>query len=136
MGNPAWTSDERFASSYSRWQNQEQLDRHIQEWTISHSHLEVMKKLQAAGVAAMPSFSAEELFSDPHMQERKAFTEINHSVMGKQMVMSPPFKLSETPATIKKAGPLLGEHNEYVFGELLGMPKQMITQLKEEKVIY
>jgi len=136
MGNPALTKDERFADSHRRWQNQELLDRHIGEWTINYSHREVMERLQAAGVAAMPSFSAEELFSDAHMREREAFAEVEHSVMGKQVVMNPPWKLSTTPARIEKAGPLLGEHNEYVFGELLGIPKPEITQLIEEKVIY
>jgi len=136
MGNPEWTGDELFSDSYSRWQNQEHLDRLIEEWTINYSHYEVMERLQASGIAAMPSLSAEELFSDPHLKEREFATEVNHSVLGKQVVLNPPWKLSETPARIERAGPLLGEHNEYVFGELLGMPKEEITRLVEEKVLY
>ena len=136
MGNPEWASDGLFSDSSSRWQNQEHLDRLIGEWTINHSHYEVMERLQAHGVAAMPSFSAEELFSDPHLREREIATEVNHPVMGKQVVLNPPWKLSETPARVEKASPLLGEHNEYVFGELLGMPRQEITRLIDEQVIY
>ena len=136
MGNPEWTRDELFSDAYSRWQNQEHLDRLIEQWTVNYSHYEVMERLQASGVAAMPSFSAEELFADPHLRERKAATEVEHPVMGKQIVLNPPWKLSATPAKIERAGPLLGEHNEYVFGQLLGMPKQEITQLIEDKVIY
>lgn len=136
MGNPEWTRDGLFSDSYGRWQNQELLDRLIEEWTINYNHYEVMELLQASGVAAMPSFSAEELFSDPHLRAREVPTEVNHSVLGKQVVFSPPWKLSETPARIERAGPLLGEHNEYVFGTLLGMPKQEITRLIDEKVIY
>ena len=136
MGNPEWAGDGLFSDSSSRWQNQEHLDRLIGEWTINHSHYEVMERLQAHGVAAMPSFSAEELFSDPHLREREIATEVNHPVMGKQVVLNPPWKLSETPARVEKASPLLGEHNEYVFGELLGMPRQEITRLIDEQVIY
>lgn len=136
MGNPEWTRNELFSDSYSRWQNQEQLDKHIEEWTINYSHYEVMEWLQASGVAAMPSFSAEELFSDPHLRERGITTEVEHPVLGKQVVFNPPWKFSEALARIEKASPLLGEHNEYVFGELLGMSKQEITRLKEEQVIY
>lgn len=136
MGNPEWTRDGLFSDSYGRWQNQELLDRLIEEWTINYKHYEVMERLQASGVAAMPSFSAEELFSDPHLKAREVATEVNHSVLGKQVVFNPPWKFSETPARIERAGPLLGEHNEYVFGKLLGMPKQEITRLIEEKVIY
>lgn len=136
MGNPEWARDELFSDSYRRWQNQEKLDRLIGEWTINYSHYEVMEMLQAVGVAAMPSFNAEEIFSDPHLRERGFFTEVEYSKLGKQVVMTPPWKLSETPARIERPGPLMGEHNEYVFGELLGMPKREIAQLIEEKVIY
>jgi benzylsuccinate CoA-transferase BbsF subunit len=95
-----------------------------------------MEKLQAAGIAAMPSFSAEELFNDPHLKERELTTEIEHPVLGKQVVLTPPWKLSETPARIAKPAPLLGEHNDYVFGELLGLSKDEINRLVEDKVIY
>ncbi len=135
MGNPEWAGEECFADSYRRWQNQEQLDRLIEEWTVNYSHYELMERLQAAGVAAMPSFSAEELFSDTHLRERGFITEIEHSVMGKKLVLSPPWKFSETPPRIERASPLLGEHNDYVFGELLGMPKGEITRLIEEQII-
>lgn len=136
MGNPEWAKDERFSNNYSRWQNQEELDRLIGQWTVNYTHYEVMERLQSAGVAAMPSFSAEELFNDPHLKSRELTTEIEHPALGKQVVLNPPWKLSETPARITRAAPLLGEHNDYVFGELLGMSKKEISQLTEEKVIY
>lgn len=136
MGNLERTGDGLFSDSYSRWQNQEHLDRLIAEWTINYSPDEVMEQLQASGVAAMPSFSAEELFSNPHLRVREAITEVEHPVMGKQVVMNPPWKLSETPARIERAAPLLGEHNDYVFGNLLGISRQEIARLIEEKIIY
>ena len=136
MGNPAWTKDEAFSDVYSRWKNQEELDKHIEEWTTNHTHHEVMGLLQSAGVAAMPSFNAEEILSDPHVQARGLITEVHHPVMGKKVVLSPAWKLSETPARIRKASPLLGEDNEEVFGGLLGMSKEEIKKLKDEEIIY
>jgi len=136
MGNPEWTRDELFSDAYSRWQNQEHLDRLIAQWTVNYSPYEVMERLQASGVAAVPSFDAEELFANPHLRERQVFTEVEHPVIGKQVVLNPPWKLSATPARVERASPLLGQHNEYVFGELLGMSKQEITKLMEDKVIY
>ena len=56
--------------------------------------------------------------------------------MGKKVVLSPAWKLSETPARIRKASPLLGEDNEEVFGGLLGMSKEEIEKLKDEEIIY
>jgi benzylsuccinate CoA-transferase BbsF subunit len=136
MGNPEWTEGEAFSDVYSRWKNRTQLDTFVSEWTINYTHYEVMSLLQSVGVAAMPSFCAEEILSDPHVEARGKITEIEHPVMGKKKVITPPWKFSETPAQIKKASPLLGEHNEEVFGSLLGMSREEIEKLVAEKIIY
>ena len=136
MGNPEWSRDAKFFDARSRWQNQEELDRLVAEWTVNYTHYEVTEMLQKAGVAAMPSLSNQEIFSDPHFKERKLAVEVEHPVMGKQVVLGAPWKLSETPAKVTKASPVMGENNDYVFGELLGMPGSEIKQLIEEQVIY
>ncbi|TBL76305.1 CaiB/BaiF CoA transferase family protein [Paenibacillus thalictri] len=136
MGNPEWAQDEAFADVYSRWKNRHQLDEYIAAWTINCTDYEVMTRLQSAGVAATPSFNAEQILSDPHVKARGKIIEVEHPVMGKKKVITPPWKLSETPATISKASPLLGEHNEEVFSSLLGMSKEEIQKLVDEKVIY
>lgn len=136
MDDPAWTRDDAFSNTYNRWMNREQLDKHISEWTINYTHYELMELLQDAGVAAMPSFSAEELLSNPHVKARDLIHEVEHPVMGKKVVISPSWKLSETPAQIRKASPLLGEHNEEVFGCLLGMSKEEIKKLINDQIIY
>lgn len=136
MGNPDWIKDERFANAYQRWQHQSALDPLIEKWTMNYTSYEVMEILQKVGVAAIPAFNGEQLFNDPHSREREWYTEIEHPVIGKRIVINPPWKLSETPAMIEEASPLIGQHNDYVFGELLGMPKEDINRLKEENVIY
>jgi len=135
LGNPPWTKDERFADAFQRWQNQDELDRLIGEWTTNHTHREVMERLQQAGVAAVPSFGGLELFSDPHLKERGFATEVAHPVIGKRIVIDVPWRFSSTPAQVTRYAPLLGEHNEYVFGELLGMPQEEIQRLVAEGVI-
>jgi len=136
LSNPEWTKEERFSDTYTRWQNQEELDHLIEEWTLNHTDYEVMEKLQKSGIAAVPSFSSMELCTDPHLKERGAWVEVNHPIIGKQTVAAPPWKLSATPAQIQRSGPLLGEHNQYIFGELLGISSDEITRFIEEKVIY
>jgi len=135
MGDPAWAKEERFADGYRRWQNQEELDRLISEWTINYSPTEVMEKLQQAGVAAVPSFSGLELFRDPHLKERGFAKEVAHPAIGKRLVVNVPWRFSATPADVSRYGPLLGEHNEYVFGELLGLPQAEIQRLTADGVI-
>ena len=135
IGNPDWTRDERFTDAYSRKRNEEELDRLISQWTQDHTHYEVMEILQRAGVAAVPSFSSEELYNDPHLKERGFSTEVEHPVMGRQRVIGTPWKFSATPAGIHRHSPLFGEHNHYVFGELLGMSDEEIKALIDEKII-
>ena len=136
MGFPAWTKEEAFSTAYKRWQNQDRLDALISEWTIHYTNQELTEMLQTAGVAAMPSFKAKDLFTNPHIFAREAITDITHPVLGHRKTITPPWKFSETPARIYKTAPLLGEDNEYVFGELLGMSTSTIKKLMEEEVIY
>jgi len=136
IGNPEWTKDERFSDAYCRWKNRDELDKLVQEWTVNYTHYQIMEMMQNAGVAAMPSFSNEEIFNDPHFKSRGLAVEVDHKAMGKQIVLGPPWRLSSTPAKVTSASPLLGEHNEYVFGELLSMSHEEIKRLIDEEVIY
>ncbi|UCD85918.1 MAG: CoA transferase [Deltaproteobacteria bacterium] len=135
VGDPEWTRDERFSDQNRRRENQDELDRLIGEWTAKHTDYEVMHILQKAGVAAVPSFSNEELFNDEHLKERGLFTEIDHPKIGKRTVVGAPWKLKATPPQVRR-DPLFGEHNDYVFGELLGLPAERIRKLMDEEVIY
>lgn len=136
MGNPQWCRAKEYESMLGRWEHQEELDRHISEWTAGYSSHELMEKLQEAGVAAMPSFDAEEILKDPHTKARGLFVDVEHPRLGTQTVMGPAWKFSETPARIRKAAPLIGEDNETVFGSLLGMTEEEIRDLTDKKVIY
>lgn len=135
IGNPDWTKDPRFSDCYSRQGNQEELDQQVEEWTINQTPFQVTRLLQKAGVAAFPSFSSKVLCTDRHLKVRGMFEEVDHPVMGKRIVVAPHWKLSDTPARPYLHAPLLGEHNEYVFGELLGMRLEEIEELKEKGVI-
>jgi len=136
MGNPEWCRDSRYEDCFGRWKNRKEIDEEISRWTINYTHYELMEKLQAAGVAAMPSFDAEEILSDPHTKARELFTTVHHPKIGEQVVMGPAWKFSETPAKITKAGPLMGESNDEIFGSLLGMRQEEIEELKEKKIMY
>jgi len=135
MGDPEWAKDEKFSDPFLRWLNQEELDRLIETWTVNYDCLELMKILQEAGVAAMPSFNTKDLAEDPHLKERKAFSLLEHPKFGKYYVLSPPWRLSDTPVEATKCFPDIGEDNRYVLGELLGMSDEEIEELRERGVI-
>jgi benzylsuccinate CoA-transferase BbsF subunit len=136
IGNPDWARDDRFADAFSRKSNEDEMDRLISEWTINLTKYEVMDILQKVGIAAVPSFSTEDLCNDQHLKARQALNQVDHPVIGKLVVMNPPWKLSATPAEVVRHAPLLGEHNQYIFGQLLGMSEKEIDSLIDGRVIY
>lgn len=134
MGNPPWTKEERFSDQLSRNRNQDELDRRIGEWTSQHEHIALMHILQNRGIAAGAVLDQSEVMSDPHLKERNCHVEIDHPETGVRRYARSPWKMSKTPQRALRA-PLLGEHNRYVFGELLGLSDQEIVELEEEEVI-
>jgi benzylsuccinate CoA-transferase BbsF subunit len=135
MGNPAWAEEEKFSDTLSRWQNQEELDGHIEAWTSQSTAYELTRQLQEAGVAAFPSLSNRGVVEDPHLKARGFFEEWDHPEIGRRKYDGLLWKMSKTPGKIRCRAPNVGEHNQYVFGELLGMTQEEIDRLVVEKVI-
>jgi len=136
MGNPEWTKDPKFSESASRWANQEELDNHIESWTLNYGYYEATEILQDAGVAAFPVLSNRALVEDPHLNERGFFEEWDHPEIGVKKYDGILWKMSKTPGKIRHPSPLVGQHNNHIFGELLGLSQSEIDRLVEEKVIY
>ncbi len=135
LGGPAWSRDPRFRDAFRRLRNQDALDRHIARWTERRDNMEVTRLLQAAGVAAFPAMSLDELFHDEHFLERGTWTQVQHP-FGMETLYGIHWKLSETPGRVRRAAPLMGQENDRIFGELLGIPDDEVRRLEEQKVIY
>jgi len=135
LGNLPWTKEERFGDVLGRLANQDELDKLIEEWTITHDPYEVMHILQKVGVAAGPVVTPSDLYSDPHLKERGFFKEVTHREAGTHLYPGMCFKYSKTPANVRIPPNCLGEHNEYVYGEILGMSRKEIAELEEEQLI-
>jgi len=136
LGNPAWAGDERFSDAYNRWRNQEELDRLVEKWTIKYTNYEVTEILQKAGVAAAPALTKEDLFDDAQFKARDMAVTVDHPKIGEQVVISHPWRMSKTPVEIISPGPNIGQHDKYVFGEILGVPDSEIERLIDEQIIY
>lgn len=136
MGRPTWAADPRFATAAARKQHEDELDRRLAEWTRGHPARDLMARLQREGVPAAPSFDNQELYEDPHLRERGAWVEVQHPEMGRRITIAPPWKLSATPAEVTMPAPTLGQHHDYVFGELLGLSRKEMAELEREGVLY
>jgi len=133
MGDPDWTRAAKFATLLGRKQNEEELDRLIEAWTANFTAEEVMDKLQAVGVEAGVVSNPPDMYNDPHLQ-RYLWAEMEHPEIGKYHVEVPPFKLSKVPTQLRMTGPLLGQHNEYVYTKLAGFSPEEYKQLEQEGV--
>jgi crotonobetainyl-CoA:carnitine CoA-transferase CaiB-like acyl-CoA transferase len=135
IGNPPWTKELRFSEPASRYQNHDDLDRLIGDWTRQQDKREVMRILQGVGVAAAPVLSFAEVLDDPQLKDRGFFETITRPVTGTHPYPGFPVKFSETPTSIRRPAPTLGQDNEYILKELLGMTEVEIARLAEEEVI-
>jgi benzylsuccinate CoA-transferase BbsF subunit len=95
-----------------------------------------MNMMQAAGVAAGVVKNAEDQVQDPQLKQRHFFWELKDPKIGQYFSPSRlRFLLSKTPYEVRRA-PCLGEHNDHVFGELLGLSDNDEADLVKEKVIW
>ncbi len=97
------------------------LDAKIAEWTRTQQAEALMQQLQEAGVPAGVVQTPEDLRNDPQLAHRGHFWFLDHPTMGRRAYDGPSFRLSDTPAALTKAAPLLGADNEYVYKDIVGM---------------
>lgn len=119
IGSPEWASDRRFASNAGRLEHHDELDRLIGAYTATQDDYELMQRLQAAGIAAAPVLEASRSFTDPHLRARDFFKTQTQQASGTYEYMGPLWKLPETPVEYYQPPVMFGEHNEYVYREVL-----------------
>jgi len=107
----------------------------LNSWVADKKVDEVVKKLNNVGVPCAPVLTLTQVLSDPHVKERKMVVEVERPGIGKIPIVGIPIKLSETPGEIKNLEPAVGEHNEDVYGNILGLAPSDILLLKEKGVI-
>ncbi|MFQ5875045.1 MAG: CaiB/BaiF CoA transferase family protein [Dehalococcoidia bacterium] len=129
-----WAKEARFATLLGRKQNEDALDALLSEWTARFPAEEVMNRLQAAGVPAGVVQRISQLFDDPQLKHRNHFRWLEDTGLGVHAYEALGFRLSHTPDS-QFGAPAIGEHNEYVCKELLGMSGEEISQLLAEGVI-
>jgi benzylsuccinate CoA-transferase BbsF subunit len=127
LGRPEWKTDPRFATLSARLEHAAELDSLIEHWTATRPTYAVMAALQAAGVAAGVVQNVEDQWRrDRQLAARGFFEEIDHAKKGKVVATGIPLGLTGTPGRTRGAGAALGQDNDYVFGELLGMTPEAI----------
>ena len=135
MGRVELATDPRYDSHQSRGAHQKELDELIARWTANHSTHELLELMDRQGVPAGQIYRAPEMLEDPHFAARAAIVTVDHPQFGKLRMQNVAPKLSETPGGVRAPSPALGQHNDEIYLELLGMPRDRYYRLKAGKVI-
>ncbi len=134
MGQPEWGAREPFNTQAGRSANYAELKEHLAEWARNYTAQEVFDKVQSFKSACAPAYTAEQFFNSPQITAREFLVEVDHPVAGKLKYPGLPYQFSNTPKRMKRHAPLLGQHNEEVFGRLQ-YTKQDLVRLKQAGVI-
>jgi len=134
INRPDLIQDPRFADMASRKRHEKELDAIIEAYTSQRDRDWMVNEFCRAGLAAAPSREARDVYADPHFRKRKVFLQIEHPELGLLEIIDTPWKISGLSKPNRHA-PLLGEHNDYVLKDLLGMSEEEILTLKEKEII-
>ncbi len=129
LGNPEWTKDEKFSDVLSRYKNHDELDEHISGWTRLHDNFEIFYMLQEKGVPAGPVQDWRDTYLDPQLNAREFFQTITQADIGTFRYPGWPWKFSETPLRVLNPPCMLGEHDDYVFRQVIGMSEDEVAEL-------
>lgn len=112
-------------------------DAEIAAWSASRDANAAAAQLQAAGIAAHASWTTPEIAADPHLRARKAIVDVAEPDGRTRAAVGVPMRLSKgAEIGIDRGTPQLGEHEDYVYGELLGLNRKERTALEDAEVIY
>lgn len=135
LGNPPWALEKRFGTANDRKKNENELDRRLGEWTAQFTPRELTEKLQGAGLRAGMVNTMRDIYNDPQLTHRGQWIELEHPEIGKMHYQRPPFILTKTPPGPTRRDPLLGEHNDYFYRQVLGLPDNEYRDLVDGGVI-
>jgi len=135
MSRPELKDDPRFCSHQSRGEHQAVLDALIADWTRTRALEGLLALMEEHGVPASRVYRAPEMLADPQFAAREAIIEADHPVFGGIKMQNAFPKLSETPGSVRWAGPALGEHTEAVLRERAGCSDGRIEELRRKGVI-
>lgn len=137
MGRPELAEDPRYRTHTARGVHQAELDATIADWTRTLTTREVLAIL-AQKETAVPSgliYRAPDMLEDEHFRAREAIVEVPHPSFGTLRMQNVAPRLSATPGAIRTPSPELGQHNDEIYLQLLGLAPDRYAGLKARKVV-
>ena len=131
-----WADDERFATAVARLRHRAAVNELVADRTRLYAAEELARKLQASGVTAAALAHQQEMATDEHLNARGFFTPITHPAAGTHLYPGPAGKLQHTAdGPPFRPAPTLGQHNEYVYQEIIGLSAEEYQKLVDDQAI-
>ncbi|MEQ8698453.1 MAG: CoA transferase [Bauldia litoralis] len=135
MGRPELACDPRYRDHRARGEHQAELDALIADWSQTLSRDEILAILNERGVPVGPVYDAADICADPNLRARGAIVEAETAFAGPILMQGIVPRLADAPGSVRWTGPALGEHNQAVYGGLLGLSDAELAGLSERGVI-
>jgi crotonobetainyl-CoA:carnitine CoA-transferase CaiB-like acyl-CoA transferase len=135
IGRGDWAEDASLADAEKRRARAEEIDAAVAAWCGEQERGAAAAALAAAGVPAAPVLDLEERNADPHFAARDFVLEHDFEGFDPCRIYATPWLLGATPPVLVRPTPKLGEQNDYVFRELLGLDDEEIERLRKEDVL-
>jgi len=136
MQMPQLARNPRFETLAARLRNQDELDAAVERWTRTMTRYEAASALQERGIAAGPVLDCgADAYDDPHLQERGYFQAVEHPDAGMHLMSGPIWRMANRSEIRHDPAPGLGEHNELILGDLLGMSHSRLAELEANRTI-
>ena len=130
LGDPAWAARSEFATRDGRAPAEDEIDERLAEWTSSRDQHDLFHSLQHAGVTAGPVLNAKQAADDPHLRETEAWVRLPATADYPETEWSaPPYHFSRSAVGTRTPPCLFGEHNDYVYREVLGLGDEEYERL-------
>jgi benzylsuccinate CoA-transferase BbsF subunit len=136
IGRPDLASNSKYATAEGRRKFQDEIGVTITEWTVQHEDVKAMHLLQQAGVPAGPSQDILRVFQEPQLSETGYFNRVQTRDGEERDLPGLPWRFEGAEAPTLTEAPVLGEHNNYVYQDLLGLSPTEVIQMVEEQIIY
>lgn len=135
MGRPELAEDERYATHTARGEHQTELDELVADWTRTLPADEIEKLMEEHGIPSGKIYRAPEMLEDAHFKAREAIVKTMHPKFGELKMQNVAPKLSQTPGGIRAPAPELGQHNDEIFRDLLGLDDERLQALRGQGIV-
>jgi len=134
IGRPELANDPEWATPEARLNKLDKMFQLIEDWSINHGKWDVLAKLNAHNIPCGPILSTKELVEDASLVENNMIVKVDHPQRGAFTTVGCPIKLSDSPVKVETS-PLLGQHNEEVYLNELGIDRDRYAELRQNGVI-